>query len=502
MSTSRQLLGLSGITKDFPGVKALRGLDFSVNAGEVHALVGENGAGKSTLMKIIGGIYQPTSGEIVIDGVPVRLKTPHTASQHGIAMVHQEPKLCEALSIAENVLLGHLPTRGAAVDWRVAQARARTLLARVGLKHDPRRPVRELSIADRQLLQIAKALALDATLIILDEPTASLTPVEVDLLFDVVEELRRDGVGFVYISHHLDEIFRIAQRVTVMKDGQKVAEHAVQATNKQTLIAQMVGRELDDRFPPKHRAASSVAIEVIDLGGRGFQAASLTVNYGEVLGIAGLVGSGRTELARAICGADRFTRGRIRVDGIETVMRSPRAAIEHGIAYIAEDRRDGAFHPLSVEENIVVAAPEAVGRNGLVHPSARHALASEYIDRLAIKTPNSKQQIRLLSGGNQQKCILARWLIKGVNVIFFDEPTRGIDVGAKSEIYRIIDQLAREGKAVVIISSELPEILGMADRVIVMCEGRISGEVAGDDATEASILSLALPHSSRANEIH
>ncbi|WP_224007585.1 sugar ABC transporter ATP-binding protein [Cupriavidus pinatubonensis] len=496
------MLSLSSITKEFPGVKALKGIDFGVRAGEVHALVGENGAGKSTLMKVLGGIYQPTTGEIRVDGSVVKLKDPHTAMGLGIAMVHQEPKLCECLSLTENVLLGQLPVRRVGIDWKAAHERVATLLAKVGLKHDPRRPVRELSIADRQLLQIAKALSVDARLIVLDEPTASLTPFEVDGLFAVVKELREQGVGFVYISHHLDEIFRIAQRVTVMKDGEKVAEREVCATSKAELVSLMVGRELGERFPAKAREASGVALQVKGLSGDRFRNVDIEVRYGEVLGIAGLVGAGRTELARAICGADPIRSGEVVIAGKRVVFKSPNQAIAHGIAYIAEDRRDGVFHPLTVEENILAAAPEAVIRRGVISSDRRTEIAESFVQRLSIRTPSTKQTIRLLSGGNQQKCILARWIVKGVDVIFFDEPTRGIDVGAKSEIYKLIDDLARSGKAIVIISSELPEVLGLSDRVVVMCEGEISGELEGQTATEESVLALALPKNSDLSEVH
>lgn len=495
------ILELTSISKEFTGVKALSNIDFTVKRGEVHALVGENGAGKSTLMKILCGIYQPTIGEIRVNGQEVGSLDPQSASKLGIAMVHQEPKLCANLSITENIFLGRLPISRGIVDWTAAHQAARAVMERVGMMRDPAEDVQHLSIADRQLLQIAKALVMDAQIIILDEPTASLTPVEVDILFKVVTELQAKGVAFVYISHHLDEIFRIAERVTVLKDGVKVAERRVSSVTKDELVSLMVGRELGNRFPPRGRSAGAVAIEVRGLTGKNFRDIDLVVRRGEVLGIAGLIGSGRTELARAICGADPYVRGDIILDGVSTRFRNPNDAIKRGVAYIAEDRRDGAFYPLTVAENIVAAAPEAIIEKGILQPAKRDALASEFISKLRIRTPSPQQQMRLLSGGNQQKCILARWMIKGVDVIFFDEPTRGIDVGAKTEIYRLIDQLALSGKAIVMISSELPEVIGLSDRILVMSSGRVAGEESGNSATEESLLELALRFVQLCNEV-
>ncbi|EWY41573.1 D-ribose transporter ATP binding protein [Skermanella stibiiresistens SB22] len=488
------MLRLKEISKSFPGVRALDSVDVTVGEGEVVALIGENGAGKSTLMKILNGIYQPDSGEIILNGETVSFPTPHAALERGVSMVHQEPKLCLPLSISENVLIGHLPkTRLGTVDWGKAHAITRELLRRVGLRLEPKTTAEHLSIAERQLLQIAKALAFNSRLIVLDEPTASLTPVEVDVLFGIVRDLQASGVSFIYISHHLDEIFQIAQRVAVLKDGRKVAEATVAHTNKAELVTQMVGRDLGNRFPAKGRVPGEPILEVEGLTGRGFRDVSFMVRRGEVVGIAGLVGAGRTELARGIYGADPVQRGAVKVHGKPARIRHPADAIALGIAYIAEDRRDGLFMPLAVKENITCAAPEKFSSGGMIRERARNAIAKDYIGALNIRTPSAEQPIQLLSGGNQQKCILARWIVKGVELIIFDEPTRGIDVGAKSEIYRLVDQLARDGKAVILISSELPEVLGMSDRVLVMERGRLSGEVAGDAATEESVLALALP---------
>jgi ABC-type sugar transport system ATPase subunit len=503
MGDHTPLLQLREISKSFPGVRALDSVDITVNQGEVVALIGENGAGKSTLMKILNGIYQPDSGEIILNGEIVAFPTPHTALERGVSMVHQEPKLCLPLSVSENVLIGHLPrTRFGSVDWAKAHSVTRDLLRRVGLRLEPTTTAEHLSIAERQLLQIAKALAFNSRLIVLDEPTASLTPVEVDVLFGIVRDLQAAGVSFIYISHHLDEIFQIAQRVAVLKDGRKVAESLVADTNKAELVTLMVGRDLGNRFPVKGRVPGQPILEVQGLTGCGFRDVSFTVHRGEVVGIAGLVGAGRTELARGIYGADPIRSGTVKVHGKPARIRNPADAIALGIAYIAEDRRDGLFMPLAVKENITCAAPEKISANGMIRERAQSAIAKEYIGALNIRTPSAEQPIQFLSGGNQQKCILARWIVKGVELIIFDEPTRGIDVGAKSEIYRLVDQLARDGKAVILISSELPEVLGMSDRVLVMERGRLSGEVDGRTATEESVLALALPSSTSAQGAH
>ncbi|MGY3606527.1 MULTISPECIES: sugar ABC transporter ATP-binding protein [unclassified Bradyrhizobium] len=496
-------LDVRGISKSFPGVVALDQVSLLVERGEIHALIGENGAGKSTLMKVLDGIYTPDGGEILLDGRPVRIPDPFAALKLGVSMVHQEPKLCSPLSISENVFMGRLPLAAwGRVDWAEADRRTAELLERVGLDLNPRTPVEALSIAQRQLIQLAKALAFKARLIILDEPTASLTPVEVDRLFTIVRGLQADGVSFLYISHHLDEIFRIASRVTVLKDGRRVTTLDVASTSKDVLIGLMVGRDLGERFPAKGRVPGKPVLEAREISGHGFRDASLTLCAGEILGLSGLVGAGRTELARALFGAAPISAGRILIDGEPVVLRSPADAIRKGVSYIAEDRRDGLFMPLSVRENIAFAAPEKHSRFGVLNSRKQAEQARAFIGRLNVRTPHAEQPIAVLSGGNQQKCILARWLLKGVRVLILDEPTRGIDVGAKREIYALVDQLAREGIAVLLISSELPEILGMADRVLVMSDGRITGEVEGDRATEESLLALALPAQSIKQELH
>ena len=498
MESPPYILEARGISKAFPGVQALDRVDLALTRGEVHALVGENGAGKSTLMRIFDGIYQPDAGEILVDGRAVRIESPHQAILHGVSMVHQEPKLALPLSIAENVYMGRLPTKGKGrVDWPQLNAKAETLLKSLGLELDPATPVFTLSIAHRQLVQIAKALSYNARVIILDEPSASITPIELETLFRVILRLKERGVSLIYISHRIDEVFRIGDNVTVLKDGRRVRTVALTDIDKAGLIALMVGRTLGYAFPPKRPQGGEVVLEVRGLSGARFRGVSFVARRGEVLGIAGLVGAGRTELVRAVYGADQPTSGDLRVRGQTVRVRSPKDAIRLGIGYLAEDRKDSLIMPLSVRENITVAAPEKVSRHGVFDRVRQRAIAHEYVTMLNVRTPTIEQIIVNLSGGNQQKVAFAKWLVKGTEVLIFDEPTRGIDVGAKVEIYLLLDRLAREGKAIIMISSELPEILGMSDRILVISEGRLVGELLAEGATEEQILEMAIPNSAR-----
>ena len=493
---SAYILEARGISKAFPGVQALDSVDLALRPGEIHALVGENGAGKSTLMRIFDGIYQPDSGEILLDGRPVRVETPHKAILLGLSMVHQEPKLAIPLSIAENIFLGRLPTRGwARVDWPKLHADARELMTTLGLGLDSRTPVLRLSIAHRQLVQIAKALSYRARVIILDEPSASITPVELETLFNVIQRLKQRGIALIYISHRIDEVFRIADNVTVLKDGRRVTTVAVTQIDKLGLIALMVGRRLGYTFPPKRDQVGEVLMEVRGFTGGRFQDINFVVRRGQILGVAGLVGAGRTELARAIYGAEPPARGQLFLRGQPADLRSPREAIRLGIAYLAEDRKDSLIMPLTVRENITVATPEKVSRHGRIDRVRQRALAQEYVSLLNVRTPTIEQLVLNLSGGNQQKVAFAKWLVKGTEILIFDEPTRGIDVGAKAEIYQLLDRLARQGKAIIMISSELPEILGMSDRILVISEGRLMGELPSDGVTEERILEMAIPSS-------
>jgi len=495
---SSYVLEARGISKAYPGVQALECVDQALKPGEIHALVGENGAGKSTLVRIFDGIYQPDAGEILLDGRSVRVENPHKAILLGLSMVHQEPKLAVPLSIAENIFMGRLPTKGRGrVDWTKLYANARELMGSLGLELDPRTPVLHLSIAHRQLVQIAKALSYRARVIILDEPSASITSVELETLFSVILRLKQRGIALIYISHRIDEVFRIADNVTVLKDGRRVATLPLTQIDKPGLIALMVGRRLGHAFPPKREEVGEVILEVRGFTGERFRDVSFVVRRGEILGVAGLVGAGRTELARAMYGAEPPIGGEMLLRGRPVHLTSPRDAIGQGIAYLAEDRKDSLIMPLTVRENITLAAPEKVSRHGVFDRVRQRALAQEYVSALNVRTPSIEQLVLNLSGGNQQKVAFAKWLAKGTEILIFDEPTRGVDVGAKVEIYHLLDGLAREGKAIIMISSELPEILGMSDRILVISAGRLMGELPSEGVTEEQILEMAIPSSAR-----
>jgi ribose transport system ATP-binding protein len=473
------LLRLRGIDKRFLNVTALDGVDFELRHGEVHALCGENGAGKSTLMKVLSGQLQPDGGAIELRGAPVRFGSTTQAQAAGIAMIHQELNLVPHLSVAENIYLARAPRRGPFVDRRRLHADAAACLARLGVDIAPGAPVRSLPVAQRQMVEIAKALSIEAEVLIMDEPTSSLSAAETALLFRVINELKRAGVAVVYISHRLDEMAQIVDRVTVLRDGRQVASGDFSATTVDQIVVQMVGRPLEDKYPPATRKpASEILLSVQGLTRTGvFADVSFELQRGEILGFAGLMGAGRTEVARAVFGADRADAGTVRLGGELLRIGSPRDAIAHGIAYLSEDRKgEGLALDMTVAQNISLAHPHGVaGRLGFLRPAREEAVARGYVESLAIRTPSPHQRVRLLSGGNQQKVVVAKWLFREARVLFFDEPTRGIDVGAKYAIYTLIDQLAARGIGIVLISSELPEILGMTDRVAVFHAGRLRG---------------------------
>mgnify|MGYP001165980259 CR=1 FL=1 len=473
------LLHLHGITKEFPGVLALADVHFDLRPGEVHAVCGENGAGKSTLMKIISGVYQPSSGTIVYKGEERRFASPLESEAAGIAIIHQELNLVPHLSVAENIYLAREPRRGFLVDRRKLRADAKRCLDRLGVDIGPDVPVRNLSVAQCQMVEIAKALSLDAEVLIMDEPTSSLTEQETRLLFKVIRDLKAAGVGIVYISHRLDEMAEIVDRVTVLRDGRYIATDNFADTTVDAIVAKMVGRSLEDKFPERTSTPSQdVIFSVAGLKREGvFSDIGFSLRRGEILGFAGLMGAGRTEVARAIFGADTLDAGTITLHGETLSIRSPRDAIAAGLAYLSEDRKaQGLAIKMPVDANMTLANMDAVS-NGLGFIDfAKHAqVTRDYVQLLNIRTPSIKQPVRLLSGGNQQKIIIGKWLFRKPKVMFFDEPTRGIDVGAKFAIYQIMDELAAQGIGVVLISSELPEILGMTDRVAVFHGGRITG---------------------------
>ena len=490
------LLQARGLSKAFAGVTVLQGISFDVNAGEVHALMGENGAGKSTLMKILAGVYSADEGEMLLDGQPVRPASPRQAQDLGIALIHQELQLMPDLSAAANVFIGREPRRaGWLLDHTRQLADTRALFERLGLQLDPARTVGTLSVAQQQMVEIAKALSLKARVLIMDEPTAALNPAEVEELFRVVRQLRADGVGIVYISHKMDELSRIADRVTVLRDGRLIATLAMPGADLGELIRLMVGRELlNTAHEAPDLSAAPVVLEARHLGrGRAVQDASFTLRRGEILGLAGLMGAGRTELARLVFGADRRDSGELIVHGQRADIRSPADAVRLGIAYLSEDRKGlGLATGLDVEANLLLPSlARFTGALGHIDRRAGQAAAQGFVQRLGIRTPSLSQTVARLSGGNQQKIALAKWLLRDCDILIVDEPTRGIDVGAKAEIHRLLRELAASGKSLIVISSELPELLGLAHRILVMCEGRISGELAAADATQEALMALA-----------
>ena len=491
-------LRFEDIRKHFSGVKALQGVSFEAHAGAVHGLLGENGAGKSTLLKVLGGQYRPDGGRIFIDGVQRQFANAAAAIAAGVAIIHQELQYVADLSVTENLLLGCLPQRFGLLRKQEARRYAAARLQALGVDLDPDAKLKHLSIAQRQMVEICKALMRDARVIALDEPTSSLSHGETETLFRIVRDLRAQGKTLIYISHRLEELYALCDACTILRDGKRVATHTTLATvPRETLIGDMVGRNITDIYGYRPRALGTVRLSVRNLAGDALnEPASFDVRSGEIVGFFGLVGAGRSELMRLIYGADRRLGGDITLDGQTLRLRSPRQAIDAGIVLCPEDRKEqGIVSHSSVEENINMSSRRHHLRAGLFIDRRKEAhTADEFIRSLRIKTPHRGQAIRLLSGGNQQKVILARWLSEPtLKVVMFDEPTRGIDVGAKHEIYRLIYELAQRGCAVLVVSSELPEVLGIADRILVMCEGRIRGELPHEQASEQNVLELALP---------
>ena len=488
------ILSAKRITKNFPGVIALDGVDFSCLKGEVHALVGENGAGKSTLMKILAGIYQPNSGELYFKGSRVETFSPQHAQRLGIGLIHQELSLLPYMSVAENIFLGREPLRSVGlVDFSTMGKGADQILSQLDGHIDPQVMVYRLSPAQRQLVEIAKALSLNPEVMIMDEPTSSLAENELERLFEIINLLRGNGVTVIYISHRLEEILEIADQVTVLRDGKTMGTLPIQAVDRQKLIRMMVGRDIEVEAVPRQHNPGDVLLEVKGLTRKQvFRDIHLEMRKGEILGLAGLVGAGRTELARAIFGADPVDAGSVLLNGQPLTLVSPAATIEKGVALVPEDRKgEGLILAHSVRENISLPSLKKLQRMGLVDASSERKMVGQSVRNMDIQTPGVEQQVVYLSGGNQQKVVLAKWLNIGPQVIIFDEPTRGIDVGAKTEIHHMIRELADAGKAVLMISSELPEILNLSDRIVVMSGGQIAGELSSNQATEESVLALA-----------
>jgi len=492
------LVRMQGIDKSFPGVKALSDASFELRPGEIHALVGENGAGKSTLMKVLTGIYSRDAGTIEYKGEPVEVPNPRAGRDLGISMIHQELVLAPHLTVAQNIYLGREPRGrlGFTVDDKRQTEQAEELIERLHLKLDPRAKVMSLKVAQQQMVEIAKALSLDASVLIMDEPTAALTNTEIDELFRIIRALRDQGKGIVHISHRLEELRQISDRVTVMRDGQHVATVETQATSIDEIISMMVGRTIFEEATdvPDTNGDADVVLEVQGFSrGRAVQDVSFKLRRGEILGVSGLVGAGRTELARLIFGADHKDAGEIKVHGEPAEISSPADAVKLGISYLSEDRkREGLALGLDVQHNVVLASYRRYLKSlGRIDTKGTHQIAEQRVEELDIKTPSVKQKARNLSGGTQQKVVVAKWLTAQTDILIFDEPTRGIDVGAKQEIYHLLNQLAAEGKAIMMISSELPEILRMSHRIIVMCEGRLTGELTAEEADQEKIMTLA-----------
>ena len=490
------LIAVRQLSKSFPGVRALDDVRFDLLPGEVHALMGENGAGKSTLMKILAGVYRKDSGEVLLDGKPVEIESPAHAQSLAIGIIHQELHLMPHLTAAQNIFLGREPRKwgGLLLDEQQLNSDAQALFDRLKLVLEPTTTIAELTVARQQMVEIAKALSFKTRVLIMDEPTAALNNAEIEELFRIIRQLKDDGVGIVYISHKMDEIQRIADRITVMRDGSYIATVPAQ-TPMQEVIAMMVGRTLEqaDKTIPD-TAGNEVLLEVRGLQrGRAIRDVSFQVRRGEILGFAGLMGAGRTEVARAVFGADPLDAGEVHVRGQRIRLNAPEDAVRAGIGYLSEDRKHfGLATGMDVAANITLPSLKRWLRWGVfLNPGAIAAVSQQMVDKLRIKTPSLRQTSRLLSGGNQQKVVIAKWLVQDCEVLIFDEPTRGIDVGAKSEIYKLLNDLAAQGRAIVVISSELPEVLLLSHRILVMCEGRITGEVRGDTATQESLMALA-----------
>lgn len=488
------LIELAGITKQFDAIQALRGVDLSLDAGEVHALVGENGAGKSTLVKILAGIYRPDAGAIKMGGEVVELRSPLQAQARGIAVVQQEPMLFPDLDVAENVFMGRHPRdRFGRVDWKRMYREVDQLLASLDVSLNSHTPVQGLSVAEQQLVEIAKALSLEARVLVLDEPTAALSAHEVTELFTIVRQLRERGVAVLFVSHRLEEIFEIADRLTVFRDGTHIITAPVSEITTEEIIKHMVGRELSNLFPKSETHAGDIVLQVHNLSNSGSVAdVSFQLRQGEILGFAGLVGAGRTEVARILFGIDRARSGEIWLKGKQVRIRSPRDAMRYGIAYVPEDRHQhGLVMNFSIATNVTLPILQQVSRLGLLDPRLERKIAGDYSSQLRVRSSGIGQLVNALSGGNQQKVVLSKWLATNPSVLILDEPTRGIDVGAKAEVHRIISDLATEGLAIILISSELPEVLAMADRVIVLHEGRVSGTFERAEATQERVMFAA-----------
>ncbi len=487
------VLEMKNICKSFPGVVALDNVSFNLRRGEVHALLGENGAGKSTLMKIIGGIYEKDSGKMLLEGKEVHFTNTRQASENGIEVIHQELNMCRHLTVAENIFLGRELTRFGFIDERSQNSAAKEIIERFGMDFSPRTVVGNLPVSRQQMVEIAKSTSVNAKIIIMDEPTSSLTQREISELFTIMKQLKSQGKSIIYISHRLEELEEIADRITVLRDGKFIAEKDFEQTGIQEIISLMVGREIKEKYPKINVKKGEKIMSVSNLTSDFVNDVSFDLFSGEIIGFAGLVGAGRTELMRALFGVDRVHGGEINISGKTLKIKNPRSAISAGIVCAPEDRKkEGLILKLSVRENIAIANLDSLSNKiGIMSSKKERNMTEKIIKDLKIKTPSAEQEVNTLSGGNQQKIVVGKWLARNAKVVIFDEPTRGIDVAAKVEIYNLMNELKRKGIGVMFVSSELPEILGMSDRVIVICSGRITGDMPTSAATQDKILRLA-----------
>jgi ribose transport system ATP-binding protein len=498
---NRPLVLMEGIDKRFSGVKALDQCRFELRAGEVHSLLGENGAGKSTLMKVLTGVYQKDGGRIFYKGNEVEIPSTKAAQELGISIIHQELNLMPDLTVAQNIFIGREPRKSLKLflDEKKLNERVENLFQRMNVNLDPRTKVSDLTLAKQQMVEIAKALSFDSEVLIMDEPTAALTDTEIDVLFRIIQQLRENGVGIVYISHRMEELKRITDRITIMRDGCYINTVDTDQASIDEIIAMMVGRHIYQTSRPlEEQVTKEVVLEINGLSrGSVLKNVSFHLKKGEILGFSGLLGAGRTELARAIFGADRIDSGEIYVHGRKVRIKSPHDAVQQGIGYLSEDRKQyGLLIDMDVKANIAIASLKKFKRwGGWMKDSEISDVSQEKTDTLKVKTPSIHQQVRLLSGGNQQKVVIGKWLTRDCDILIFDEPTRGIDVGAKGEIYKLLNELVQQGKSIIMISSDLPEILRMSHRILVMCEGRITGELSNEKATQEAIMTLATKRS-------
>ena len=487
------ILTLKNISKEFPGVKALDDVTINIERGTIHGLVGENGAGKSTLIKVLAGIYQPNEGEIILEGKPCRFGSPIEARHAGISVVHQEIKLAEPLSVAENMFLGNVMMKGGLVDWKGMRQSAQNIVDDLGMDIDINAQVSSLTVAKKQIVEIMHAINNNSKILVMDEPSAGLTDRELEVMFRIVKQLREKGITIIYISHRLDEIFGLCNNVSVLRDGRHIDTIPVSSVDKQQLINMMVGREMGQEYPKEPAPIGETILEVRNLS-RGFvKDVSFEVKAGEVFGISGLVGAGRTELARAVLGIDKLDAGEVYVRGKKVHYHTFANAIHDGLGLIPEDRKlQGLVQIMSVKRNTTLVNLKRVIKGGVIRESLEQSLSKEYAEKLHVVTPSMETEVQYLSGGNQQKVVIAKWLFQNSEILFLDEPTRGIDVGAKAEIYRLINQMVKEGKTIIMISSEMPELLGMCDRIMVMHEGHKMGELDAAEATQEKIMALCV----------